>query len=190
VERNKDLELEELVQRAQDGDARAFEDLMKRFQKRIFFAVMRVVNDMHLADDLTQEVFLKAHRSMGRLQTPATFAAWLHRIALNHALDARKKLKRRKEREVSGGEFEWLQAPTDPALRDVLDDVEGLKGALGKAIAQLPKGQKVVLEMSLDVEVNHEDIAAVLGIPRGTVKSRLHHARKFLFEKLRGFMGR
>lgn len=184
-----DPELEELVVRATGGDPRAFEILVQRFQRRIFFAVMRVVNDMHLADDLTQEVFVKAHRSLERLKTPATFPGWLHRIALNHALDARKKLRRRRDREVSGGEFEWIQAPTDPALGGLLDDVAGLKGALGQAISDLPKGQKVVLEMSMDPEVSHEEIAEVLGIPRGTVKSRLHHARKFLFEKLRGFLG-
>lgn len=190
MEEERDLELEEQVRRAAAGDSRAFEELVQRFQKRIFFAVMRVVNDMHLADDLTQEVFLKAHRSLARLKTPATFAGWLHRIALNHALDARKKIRRRREREVSGGEFEWIQAPTDPALVEVMDDVAGLKGALGEAMAALPKGQKVVFEMSLDPEVNQEDIAEVLGIPRGTVKSRLFHARKFLFQKLRKFLGR
>lgn len=181
---------EPLVVRAAGGDDEAFGELVRLFQRRVFFAVMRVVNDMHLADDLTQEAFLKAHRGLPRLETPSFFGTWLHRIALNVAIDAKKKRGRRREREVSGGEFAWIEAPTDPALRDALDDVEGLRAATQAAIARLPKGQRVVMEMSMDPEVGQEEIAAVLGIPRGTVKSRLFHARKFLFEKLRPFFGK
>jgi RNA polymerase sigma-70 factor (ECF subfamily) len=73
---------------------------------------------------------------------------------------------------------------------EVLDDVEGLRKATQEAVASLPKGQRVVMEMAMDPEVTQEEIARVLQIPKGTVKSRLFHARKFLFEKLRPFLGR
>lgn len=184
-----DRELEDLVVRAQGGDEAAFGDLVRRFQRRVFFAVMRVVNDMHLADDLTQDAFVKAHRALPRLQTPGFFGTWLHRIALNVAIDAKKKRQRRRDREVSGGEFGWIEAPTDPALVEVLDDVEALRVATQEAVATLPKGQRVVMEMAMDPEVTQEEIARVLQIPKGTVKSRLFHARKYLFEKLRPFLG-
>jgi RNA polymerase sigma-70 factor (ECF subfamily) len=73
---------------------------------------------------------------------------------------------------------------------ELLDDVDGLKVALREAMAKLPGKQRAVLEMSMDPEVGHEEIAEVLGIPKGTVKSRLHHARRILFEKLRPFLGK
>ncbi len=183
-----DRELEALVRAAQGGDPRAFDVLVGRFQRRVYHAILRIVNDVHLADDLTQEVFLKAYRALGRLDTPGYFGTWVHRIALNHAFDARKQRKRRRDREVSGTDFSWIEAPADPQLEALTDDVPGLTEALKKAMETLPEAQRRVLEMSMDPEVGHEAIAEVLGIPKGTVKSRLHHARKILVERLRPFL--
>lgn len=178
-----------LVQRAQAGDLEAFSELVKRYQKRVFHAVWKVVRDMHLADDLSQEVFLKAHRSLPRLKDARTFGGWLHRIALNHALDRKRKLARRKDHEVSGGEFSWIQAPTDARLTELTQDVEGLRSALEQALEALPKKQRQAFELSLDPEMDHLEIAKVLGIPKGTVKSRVFHARKALYERLRPYLG-
>lgn len=181
-------DLESLVRAAQAGDFRAFGTLVERYQKRIFYAVLRVVKDEHTADDVTQEAFLKAHQALGRLETPAHFGTWLHRIAVNKALDAHRSQRRRREQEAGGDDFSWIEAPQDPELRALTDDVAGLKSALGAALAKLPEAQRAVVELSMDPEVRHEHIAEALGIPEGTVKSRLHHARKFLIEKLRPFL--
>lgn len=183
-----DRQLETLVAEAKDGNVQAFGALVGRFQKRVFYAVLKVVRDVHLADDLTQEVFLKAHRALPRLESAAYFGTWVHRIALNHAVDALKRRRRQRRREVTGDDFSWIRAPTDPALEALVDDVEGLKAALARAMKQLPEKQRLVLEMSMDPEVGHDEIAQVLGVPKGTVKSRLWHARKFLQEKLRPFL--
>lgn len=191
-----DPAVERLVARARDGDAGAFERLVARFQRRVFYTVLRIVRDTHRADDLTQEVFITAYRRLADVKEDAAFVPWLLRIARNRAIDAHRRQRREQERlylvedwtDVGGteGGADPTTASTDEAGR--AERVADLQAALEEAIASLPQGQRDVLLMSMDPETTHDEIAQTLGIPPGTVKSRLHHARRILTARLRPAM--
>lgn len=181
-------DFEQWVEASSRGDKRAFGQLVDRFQKRVFYTILKVVRDVHAADDLTQEVFVKAFCSLHKLRTASLFPTWIHRIAMNKAIDHHRR--RKKE-----GETVFLVDDFFGASRSVpLGDGQGegqlqqLREGFHEAVDALPEGQRLVLMMTMDQGLSQEEIAAVLGIPVGTVKSRLFHARKFLGVRLREYL--
>lgn len=185
--------VERLVVRSQEGDARAFDLLVERFQRRVFYTILRVVRDTHLADDLTQEVFITVYRKLKDLKEVSSFPSWLLRMAMNKAIDSKRKTKREQERlflvddftTVNTAEKGESSTESKAEQKDEQKRTKELEGRLREAIDELPKGQRKVLLLSMDKEMTQEEIASVLDIPKGTVKSRLYHARKFLTAKLR-----
>ena len=184
---------ERLVIRAKEGDARAFDSLVQRFQKAVFYTILKIVRDRHLADDLTQEVFIKVFKGMVKLEKPASFPSWLLRMASNRAIDSLRKQKRRRERVFLVEDLSRIQDEegSRASLSHGLGEAETrerartLERKLAQAIDELPLKQRKVLLLALDGKMKQEEIAEVLRLPKGTVKSRLHHARKFLAAKLR-----
>lgn len=180
-------DLSDLVTRAQGGDPAAFEDLVKRTQRQLFFTVLRVVQDRYLADDIVQEVYIKAYQCLGELKSPGVFKGWLHRIAMNRAIDAKRSAK--KTADASYLVEDWtMVGKEDPERGPEPAEVARLELAVNEAISDLPAAQRAVLSMTMDKGMSQEDIAVVLECPVGTIKSRLHHARKTLKEKLRRFL--
>lgn len=172
---------------SQKGDRKAFEALVGRFQRQVFFTIFRVLKDTHLADDVTQEVFVKVYRALPGLQDPATFKAWLLRIALNRAIDYQRRCSREREQaflfdEEPGG------LASEPAGSDSAQTAE-LERALHAALDTLPPKMQKVIVLSMDGELPQETAAQILDCPVGTVKSRLFHARRLLREKLRRYLG-
>jgi len=191
-----DPNVERLVVRCRDGDPRAFDGLVERFQRRVFYTIFRVVRDAHLADDLTQEVFITVFRRMGTLKDPASFPSWLLRTAMNRAIDARRKSKREQDRVFLLDDFTAVgdgaegPSPTETKACEVdeAERTQHLERQLREAIDALPDGQRRALLLSMDEHLSHDAIAEILEIPKGTVKSRLHHARKFQTVKLRSLL--
>ncbi len=179
-------DLEQQVRLSQQGNRRAFEQLVGIFQKQVFFTVLRVVQDRHMADDVTQEVFIKAYRALPALQEPAYFKTWLLRIAMNRAIDQQRRSSRERE-QVFFFEEEPAGAGTECESLDRAPLAE-LGTALQEALASLPQKLRRVMALSLDGKLSHEEAGRILGCPAGTVKSRLHHARRQLREKLKRYL--
>lgn len=181
-------DFEQWVEASSRGDKRAFGKLVDRYQKRVFYTILKVVRDTHTADDLTQEVFVKAFCSLHKLRTPELFPTWIHRIAMNKAIDHHRRSKKEGENVFLVDEFYGKTG--DVPLGDGLGEgqLAELRERLREAVDALPEAQRLVLLMTMDQGLAQEEIARVLSVPVGTVKSRLHHARKFLSVRLRGYM--
>jgi RNA polymerase sigma-70 factor (ECF subfamily) len=153
---------------AQEGDTSAFAQLVRRHQQRAYAVARAVLLSHEDAEDAVQEGFLHAHRALSRFRPDQPFGAWLHRIISNAALDL---ARRRKVRDTDELVDTHASPFKDPAEADELHD------RLRSALTQLPDRQRSVLVLH-DVEgYKHAEIGAMLGIPEGTARSDLHHAR-------------
>ena len=160
-----------LVIASQGGSETAFAGLVQRHQRRAYAVARSIVLSHDDAEDAVQEGFLHAWKAMERFRPEQAFGAWLHRIVANAALDIARRKKVRDADELQ----ESVSSPFhDPAVR------AELRGRLGAALSQLPERQRSVLILH-DVEgYKHSEIGQTLGIPEGTARSDLHHARAAL----------
>lgn len=160
------------VRRAANGDHEAFERLYRGHVGRVHALARRMVDDQ-VADDLTQEVFIRAWQKLDSFRGDARFGTWLHRLAVNHILSRRETLRRREARTLGGeGILGRIVASKLRSSAAALD--------LEVAIGKLPRGAKQVFVL-YDVEgYGHEEIADMVGISVGTSKSQLHRARMLL----------
>ncbi len=160
-----------LVLAAQAGDSKAFAGLVQRHQRRAYAVARSIVLTHDDAEDAVQEGFLHAWKALERFRPEQAFGAWLHRIVANASLDIARRKKVRDADELS----EAVSSPFhDPAVR------AELRSRLGQAMSQLPERQRSVLVLH-DVEgYRHSEIGQTLGIPEGTARSDLHHARAAL----------
>jgi RNA polymerase sigma-70 factor (ECF subfamily) len=160
----------EVVVAAQAGDAEAFAVLVRRHQRRAYAVARAIVFTHEDAEDAVQEGFLHAYRALDRFRPEQAFGAWLHRIVANAALDLSRRRKVRDADELS----EAVASPRGP--RDAAERDE-LRGRLRAGLAGLGARQRAVIVLH-DVEgFKHAEIGAMLGIPEGTARSDLHHAR-------------
>jgi RNA polymerase sigma-70 factor (ECF subfamily) len=160
-----------LVLAAQDGDSIAFAGLVRRHQRRAYAVARSIVLTHDDAEDAVQEGFLHAFRALARFRPEQAFGAWLHRIVANAALDIARRKKVRDADELP----ETLASPhRDPA------EADELRVRLASALETLGERQRSVIVLH-DIEgYKHAEIGAVLGIPEGTARSDLHHARAHL----------
>jgi RNA polymerase sigma-70 factor, ECF subfamily len=170
------------VRRLQRGDLDAFEILVRRHQKAIFNLVYRMLGDYDDAAEIAQEVFLSAYRAIGQFRGQANFSTWLYRIAFNHATTRRKSTSSRQKRLVPLDGNEMIdEAQIGPA--ESLEKKE-LRERVQRALNELePEDATVIILRDLQ-DIPYEDVARVLEIPVGTVKSRLHRARQALKARL------
>lgn len=160
------------------GDGQAFERLYRRHVPRVHSLVRRMMGDED-ADEVTQEVFVRAWRKLGTFRGESSFGTWLHRVAVNLILGQRTTRGRRRERFVPGeaGEAVIAAAPARAERVDLAMDFES-------AVTRLPNGARQVFVLH-DVEgYKHEEIAGMLGVTTGTTKAQLHRARMTLREYL------
>ncbi len=163
-----------LVERARNGDARAFERLYREHAGRVYGLCLRMTREPHLAEDCTQETFINAWRALGAFETRSSLATWLHRIAVNVTL-ARRRRNGLVETHVEDDEdlrSEWtLETPVE------VHEIEA-------AIAGLPDGARDALVLHALYGYSHNEAADMLGIAEGTCKAQLHRARRLLRERL------
>jgi RNA polymerase sigma-70 factor (ECF subfamily) len=168
---------QQLVEEARRGSESAMHALYRRHAPRVYAVVRRIAGDDGLADDWAQEAWIRAFRALPRFRGDAAFSTWLHRVAVNSALQGKRKRRRHDERETAlppslpgGG------AERDPTV---------LRIALERAMDRLPDGMRQILVLH-DVEgFTHEEIGDMLGIASGTSKSQLSKARAKMREMLR-----
>jgi RNA polymerase sigma-70 factor (ECF subfamily) len=166
-----------LVREAQAGDLLAFERLYRENVRKVFGLCLRLSQDASLAEELTQEVFVKAWRKLSTFRGESAFSSWLYPMAVNVALSERRSRRRRDARILPVEEPELLErTPGAPRPEAGFD--------LDRALATLPPGARTVFVLH-DVEGRtHEEIAALLNLAAGTSKAQLHRARRLLREAL------
>jgi RNA polymerase sigma-70 factor (ECF subfamily) len=166
-----------LVEAAQNGDLLAFERLYRENERKVFALCLRLSSDAALAEELTQEVFVRAWRKLGSFRGESAFSSWLYPLTVNVALSERRSRRRRDARIVATEDPASLErAPAAPRPEAAFD--------LQKAMAALPPGARAVFVLH-DVEGRtHDEIAALLDLAPGTSKAQLFRARRLLREAL------
>jgi RNA polymerase sigma-70 factor, ECF subfamily len=163
-----------LAQSATKGNMFAFEELYNRHHRRVYSLCLRMLQNTHEAEDLTQEVFIQLYRKIGSFRGDSAFTTWLHRMTVNQVLMHFRKRTVKFEKTTEEGETP-VQIVTGTENQDKMPIVD--KIALDSAIEQLPEGYKKVFVLH-DVEgYEHEEVARILGCSVGTSKSQLHKAR-------------
>jgi RNA polymerase sigma-70 factor (ECF subfamily) len=163
-----------LVLEAQGGDARALGQLVERWQLRVLRHALTLTGRRDLAADVAQESWIAVAKGLRRLDDPACFGRWLLRIVSHKSVDAiRQAQRQRKLAEHVAAEAPQATGPTD---RDETDDVS----ALQRAIARLPGDERALVSMFYWDQRSLAEIAHILNIPLGTVKSRLYYVRQEL----------
>ena len=167
----------DLLARAQGGNLFAFEEVVRRYQKRVYATAYRILRRHDAADDATQEAFLRAWRSLDHFDPARPFGPWICRIAANVAINAVRSPTAREEGLPEGhGETR----DEEPGPLEKVAETE-TRAALDAALARLPAEQRAVFVLRVLHELSYDEIAESLGIAPGTVMSRLFRAR----EKLR-----
>jgi RNA polymerase sigma-70 factor (ECF subfamily) len=171
----------ELVARVRQGDEAAFEQLVLRHQRYVFNLAYRVLGDSAEAEDVTQEAFVRVWRGLSSFRGQARFTTWLYRIVHNLCLNRLPGL----QRELLQAEpLEEVLASPDPSPADLFDARERL-AFLHAQLDQLPEKYRLVLTLRYLQHLSYDEVAAVLNVPMGTVKTHIHRARRLLRERLR-----
>ena len=170
-----------LVEQAAQGDELAYGKLVRRYQTRLFNFVRSMVRNEELAEDITQESFVKAYYSLKKLQNPGSFKSWLFRIANNNTLDWLRK----KRLQVVDVDEQLRESYVDKRISPEDSTVREARAAhIYEALDQLKEDQRGILVMCDLQGLSYQEIAAVLKIPFGTVQSRIFYARRKLREHL------
>ncbi len=178
------------------GDEAAFAELVRRYRNQIINYVYRMTNDYELAVDLTQETFLRVYRAADRYHSSYAFSTYIYRIATNLAISELRSRKRRRlvsltgffqERERGGEPTELDPADVRP-LQDTTLVADERCAAVTRAIASLPEKYRAPIVLRDIEERSYEEIAGILELSEGTVKSRISRARAFLRDKLQGYL--
>ncbi len=151
---------------------------MERYQGRAFGLALRVLRDEEQARDVVQDAFLKAYGALDRFEGRSSFYTWLHRIVMNLCLD--RKRRERSSRRVEWSEEVEREAEADPESPEpelALERAE-LRAQLAQALAGLSEDARRTLELREIEGLSYQEIAECLGVPKGTVMSRLHTARR------------
>jgi RNA polymerase sigma-70 factor (ECF subfamily) len=186
---------EDLMARVAEDDERAFPELVRRFQGRVTNLISRVLNDRECADDLAQEVFVRVFVHRRNYRRGSKFSTWMFTIAANLAKnEIRRRVRRRNWfsldalQELLGDSAIQLSDPTEG--RESRLEREQLQQAVALAIATVPEKYRLALVLR-DIEgLAYEEIALVLNIPGGTVRSRINRARSMLKRKLQPLLRR
>ena len=173
-----------LLQRFLDGDSEAFSTLVEHYQHDLYAFLVRFVADAALAEDVFQETFLQVYQSAPTFDTTRRFRPWLFTVAANKARDALRSRKRRSaaplDATISGTQdtkktYATLIPSKIPSPDEISMNLE-TQQSVKTIIDQLPENYRIVLILSYFQDIPHKDIAGILDVPVGTVKSRLHEA--------------
>ncbi len=183
---------EELVKRCAGGDREAFNDLVLKYQKKVFSVAYRFVGDPEEANDLAQEIFTAAYQNLKSFRGDSKFSTWLFQIATNRGKNRFKYLKRRGFFTNKGssetddeGDQSHRALPDQTANPEELLSGNQIRKAVIEAINELEPDHREIVILR-DIEgLSYDEIARILDLPEGTTKSRLHRARMVVKEKLK-----
>ncbi|MGQ9454338.1 MAG: sigma-70 family RNA polymerase sigma factor [Armatimonadota bacterium] len=178
-----------LIERCKAGDTAAFDELVRRFEKRVFNCALRMTGNYNDACDVAQEAFIRAFHSIRTFRGDAKFATWIYRIVTNVYLDERKKLRSHPTLsiddtiELDENSVTRQIEDTNPTPDEIVESKEKMR-SLQKAINSLPDYQRIIITLYHGQHKSYEEIAQILNLPIGTVKSRLNRARLAIAEIL------
>jgi len=180
-----DQDESDLLLRASGGDGLAFEEVVRRYQRRVYAVALRIVRRHDVADDVTQDTFVRAHRALDSFDRSRPFGPWICRIAANLAVNHVRSPEAREEGLPEG----HAETPSDREgpLQGVLD--REASEQLQRAMARLSAEQRAVFVLRAVEGLSYKEIAEALDISAGTVMSRLFRARERLVEALAPYLG-
>ena len=180
-----------LIERCKRGDLAAFNDLVRKYEKQVYNFAYRLTGNYDDANDVAQDAFLRVFNAIGTFRGDASFSTWLFRITTNVFLDDRKRAKAHPHSSLD----EYLELEESRVARQiedpsptpeaVLEEAERTQ-LLQSAIGSLPEYQRAMVTLYHGQQKSYEEIAEIMDLPLGTVKSRLNRARLSLKEKLSG----
>lgn len=178
------MEERQLVRLAQEGSPAAFEELVTKYQSKVYSMALSFTRNREAADDLAQEVFLKAYLALPRFHGRSEFGTWLYRISINHIKDYLRKKGRAKEVSLEDvGEVSFSdKEQTEKAEHE--REAENRRHLVREFVQGLPEKYRVILTLRDIQGLAYEQISQVLHLSPGTVDSRLHRARRMLRKKL------
>ena len=185
---------QQLVERAQRGDKRAFELLVLKYQRKLGRLLSRLVRDPGEVEDVTQEAFIKAYRALPNFRGESAFYTWLYRIAINTAKNYLVALGRRAPTSTEFDHEEAESFEDAEALRDSATPEGELLGreiaaTVNKAMEALPDDLRTAITLREIEGLSYEEIATVMNCPIGTVRSRILRAREAIAAELRPLLG-
>lgn len=186
-----------LVKRAQNGDAEAFRILVERYQRKVYSIAFNVVRDREDALDLTQDAFVKAFKNLENFKGDASFYTWIYRIVVNLGIDHTRKTKRfqsvdyddtlKRDSDGVAGDGSILPSRLGTNPSKVLGRKE-LVEQMHKALQGLSDNHRLAIVLREIHGLSYEEMARVMDVSKGTVMSRLHHARKNMQAALAPYM--
>lgn len=185
-----------LVNRCKQGDERAFRILVERYQKRVFGVAFGMVKDREEAMDIAQDAFVKVHKYLDHFKGDASFYTWIYRITANLAID-RIRSRKVRESEEFDERFRGGEEPGESGILGTRLGTNPQKATLRRelaekiedALGQLPEKHREILVLREVEGMSYEDLSHVLKIPKGTVMSRLFHARAKMQRILGEYLG-
>ncbi|MBK7333571.1 MAG: RNA polymerase sigma factor RpoE [Betaproteobacteria bacterium] len=185
---------QQLVERAQRGDKRAFELLVIKYQRKLGRLLSRMVRDPGEVEDVTQEAFIKAYRALPNFRGESAFYTWLYRIAINTAKNYLVALGRRAPTTTEYDNEDAESFDDAEALRDTATPENLLMGrevatAVNRAVEALPEDLRTAITLREIEGLSYEEIAGVMNCPIGTVRSRIFRAREAIAVELRPLLG-
>ncbi|CUT02932.1 RNA polymerase, sigma-24 subunit, RpoE [Candidatus Kryptobacter tengchongensis] len=181
------LDEAEIVKRAKDGDEKAFEMIIKKYQNRVANLIFKIIGDSSVVEDLTQDVFLRVIESLRDYKFGSALYTWIYRITVNICIDEIRK--RQRSRTYSLSDVLNQNPKVEPAHSPVEKTVERkeLREIIENAISKLPLEYKTAIILREFEDLPYEEIAKILKVSVGTVKSRIFRARKLLAEHLKEY---
>lgn len=178
----------DLVRESRRGDHDAFRELFDRYQRQVLAVAVGMTGNPDDAMDVAQETFLRAHRNLDRFLGESSFYTWLYRIAVNVAIDSKRRDTRRAEVSGDAERIEEMERAERTSEPDTGASSAELRRAMGAAIDELTPEHKAAIVLREIEGLSYEDISRVMQCSKGTVMSRLHYARKKLQTKLRDLL--
>jgi RNA polymerase sigma-70 factor (ECF subfamily) len=168
---------EALLKAVKNGDCESFNPLIERYKLPLYRVMYRMVLNRDDAEDLVEEAFIKAYRSIKRFDTDRPFYSWLRRIAVNNAINFLKKERRNLTEPLKFVEKKLSNGRNDPVA---MTKQKMMKERINQAMAKLPKEFRIIISLKVEKDLSYDEIGRVLKIPKGTVMSRLARARQKL----------
>lgn len=180
------------VDAALSGDQHAYQQLVDKYQRALYFHILKLVRNRDVVDDLVQEAFLKAFGCLESYNRQYAFSTWIYRIATNHSIDYLRKKKLSTlsiDEPVQGKDGEMqMELADESASTDREIIVQQRRKMIRDAVEALPEKYRLVVRMRHMQEMSYEEIAEELGLPLGTVKAHIFRARELLNKHLRDKM--
>ena len=173
----------ELIRQFKKGDITGYNEIVRKYQQKVYWVIRKMVQDHDEADDITQEVFIKVYSALGDFREESNLFTWLYRIATNYSINHLKKVKTRNtvSVEIVVEQIESKDKRTDETLDD-----ETRRKVLQEAIETLPPQQRAVFNMRYYDELPYDEIAEILGKSTGGIKANYFHAVKKIGEYVKG----